>query len=507
MIKTAKPSSDPVQEKLRQNKKIWNKQVSEFADNLFRLKDMMNGKPSKFYPEKSSIKEPIPGDPVTIIGALAGDFQEIAQKGNALVQEQLSYSKSRKKKQPKQTLVRMPSVPPAGDTSPTDLSKQLAAQAEVYEMVALGSNVFTRFFAHLLNPSVGRSPAARTRKYRMAMLKSAVEIYKDLVRLESYIVESSPESIFTSNRLLTKIMGNWDFFKTGIKAYNETYFERLSESGGEISSKEDGRDSIVTDTAKPASPKTKKPDTASTVSAVATPPVQAPSVPSPPPSGPDGIIDDYKKYSANFTDINMKELIRLIGKYRVEKGPYRDQTGDILTTEYANVLAQLNAANGTNGQSFKEIFEAKKAKGFVIAEHLEAVGQLAIQRWISKLKHQISPLDKTSAHRLDIYNAADAARKIIDTMMDSLEKEMNVDHLMKLAGDVDFKLKRMVHLMNGLEGTLRGKGFDQPFMDLLDSGKITNYGPNLNDDQRKRLQQLIDRRRYRDLADIYQGRR
>src|SRR5690348_6395186 len=103
MIKVvAKPSTDPLQEKLRQSKKIWNKQVSEFADNLFRLKDMMNGKPSKFYPEKSSIKEPIPGDPVTIIGSLVGDFQEISQKGNDIVRQQLEYSKSRRKKQPKQ---------------------------------------------------------------------------------------------------------------------------------------------------------------------------------------------------------------------------------------------------------------------------------------------------------------------------------------------------------------------------------------------------------------------
>src|SRR5574338_50285 len=102
-VKTArKPSSDPVQEKLRQNKALWNKEVSTFVNDLIHLKKMMNGWPSKFHKERSRIVDPIPADPATIIGSLAGDFQEIAQKGNSIVQEQVNYAKNRRKKQPKQ---------------------------------------------------------------------------------------------------------------------------------------------------------------------------------------------------------------------------------------------------------------------------------------------------------------------------------------------------------------------------------------------------------------------
>jgi hypothetical protein len=64
MIKSArKPSSDPVQEKLRQSKAVWNKEVSIFVNDLIHCKKLMNGWPSKFHMEKSFIKEPIPADP------------------------------------------------------------------------------------------------------------------------------------------------------------------------------------------------------------------------------------------------------------------------------------------------------------------------------------------------------------------------------------------------------------------------------------------------------------
>src|SRR6478736_333926 len=98
MIKIArKPSSDPIQEKLRQMKAQWNKDVSVFITDLINLKKTMNGWPSKFNMERSFIKDPIPSDPNTIIGVLASDFQELAQRGNAIVQQQLEYSKTRRK--------------------------------------------------------------------------------------------------------------------------------------------------------------------------------------------------------------------------------------------------------------------------------------------------------------------------------------------------------------------------------------------------------------------------
>jgi len=97
VIKIAKNTTpDPIQVKLRQNKKLWNKEVSSFINNLINLKKTMNGAPSSYHPERSTIKDPIPADPSSIINELTSDFQQLAQKGNSLIQEQINYSKNRR---------------------------------------------------------------------------------------------------------------------------------------------------------------------------------------------------------------------------------------------------------------------------------------------------------------------------------------------------------------------------------------------------------------------------
>jgi hypothetical protein len=500
MIKNAKPSSDPAQQKLRDSKKIWNKQVSEFADDLFRLKDMMNGKPSKFYPQKSAIKDPIPGDPVTIIGVLANDFQELAQKGSAIVREQLEYSKTRKKKQPKQTLAPMPSQP----SPAAELSNQLTAEYNVNQLVAMGSNPLTRWFARVLNPTMGSSPKARVRKYRMSLLKAAVDIYDDIVELQSTIVKSTPESIFVSTRLLNKIINNWEFFKTGISTFEGLTSENpinLNDKKDPISPEEIGRTSI------PESKEKKSPE------AVIPVPVVKKQTAVPLKSSVNEIMTDYMKYSANFTDINLKTLTGLITEYRL--APQNENTvlnlhpelAAKIDREYKKILMELNNKYGTSGSSFKEILEAKLKKEGSINFELEVHGQKLIQKWLGRLKHEFLPIDKTSAHRLEIYNAAEKVRKILDKMMNSLEKTMDTDVLSDLVSNGLENLELMKTLMNGLEKTLVGKGFDRPFMDLLDSGTITNYSPQLDDQQKKRLQTMIDRRRVKELADIYQGKK
>ena len=169
MFKEArKPSNDPLQEKLRLNKSQWNKEVSVFIDNLINLKKLMNGWPSKFNMERSNIKEEIPSDPKTILGALAGDFQELAQKGNSLIAQQADYSKNRKKKQPKQNNVPAP-------TTTLNLAQQLASSLD-FELKAEGSTPLSRFYSKIQGPWIGSGPEVRMKKYRVSMLNSCADL-------------------------------------------------------------------------------------------------------------------------------------------------------------------------------------------------------------------------------------------------------------------------------------------------------------------------------------------
>lgn len=98
MIKSArKTSTDPIQEKLRQNKDSWNKEVSGLINDLIHFKRLVNGWPNKFFDERSKIIEPIPANPSKILSDLMNTYNKINQIGKNIIEEQVQYSKNRKK--------------------------------------------------------------------------------------------------------------------------------------------------------------------------------------------------------------------------------------------------------------------------------------------------------------------------------------------------------------------------------------------------------------------------
>ena len=557
---------DPVQKALRQTKKMWSKDVKLFIDDLISFKQIMNGQPSKFFKQKSYIKDPIPGDPSTILNHLTSSFQDIAQKGQGIVQQQLTYSQTRKKKQPKRKGNPMPSVPQM-ETTPVvpspgmDLSKQLTAAMDTNELFSEGSTPVSRFFARLLAPTIGSSPKVRVRRYRMSLLKSALEVYKDLNRFQAVVTGSSPESIFEATRILSKIDNNWNFFKTGLKTYKGSN-GKSDDQGGKISFSDSKVDAIVLDYQENADALgiTKKNKLISYVirykkiigagsKSVDLPKLQevietitdeynkiifelnlkhktqgkslsdirkivqfnkpekdgkpTPAKTENVPVELESILNDYK-YATNFTDINYKKLFSLISELRLKK----DQTLiPQIVSEYKRILAELNAKLGISGTSLRQVWEAKAAKASEMSGELESLGQGYLEKWVGKLKHQLSPFDKTSAHRLEIYQIAKKTRENINAVMDSLENTLSVENLEKLVVEVDKHLKEMQFLMGNLETTIRGGGFDRPFMNLLEKGKLTQLSPDLNPKQKEHLERLIERRRLTELTDLYQGRK
>lgn len=470
-----KPSTDPAQEKLRQNKALWNKDVSLFINDLINFKKTMNGAPSKFFMEKSSIKEPIPADPATIIGSLAGDFQELAQKGNGIITQQLEYSKTRRKKQV-QAPAQNSAVPVATTPPANDLSKQLAA-FEQYNLIINASNPVSRFFSRILNPAIGGSPAARIRKYRMSMLTAAASVFKDLENLQVAIVGKSSESIFTASKTLGKIEDNWNFLSKGFYTYKSTMPEEVKDTGGEITP--------------PLELTEDKPKVTTTV-----PPAVEPNV-----SQISSAISDYKTYAANFLNLaSVKHMNSLIMKYVDSDAESKKNLIPQILNAYQTVLFEANSKNNTSGKSLKEIFETVNLNK---TASLEVVAQSFLRKWLGKARHKLSPLDKTSAIRLDIYNLSDECRKTIDLIMDSLEKEMNVDYLEGLINKVNNDLTTIRDLMRALDATIKGKGFDAPFMNLLDKGKITEFGPNLSDKQKQHLQRVLEQKQMRELTNLY----
>lgn len=215
MIKEGrKHSEDPAQEQLRQSKDNWNAQVKGFIADLIQFKKLMNGSPSKYNKVKSKITQPIPSNPGTVLQQLSGRFQEIAQGGNEIVEQQVYYSQHHRMPKPKQPNApqtpQAPQTPEGAPPTAADLSKQLAASLEnKYELVAEGSNPFSRFFTRMTTRTRGSGPEADKRRLRMEMLDEAVTAYKLIGKFQVQIVSSDDESSENAHKIIKEAFRAW----------------------------------------------------------------------------------------------------------------------------------------------------------------------------------------------------------------------------------------------------------------------------------------------------------
>lgn len=454
MIKVAdKPSTDPAQQKLRLLKKQWNKDVSAFIDDLIHYKKLTNGQPNKFFKERSSIKEPIPADPATIIGSLAADFQQLSQHANAIIAAQMDYSKNRRKKQLKPAPGATPTVvPPNTVESPTnDLSKQLAAFEYKYELIAEASNPITRFFTKLLTPTFGVSEAARVRKYRMSLLDACVKTYKSAGKLQVEIVKSSPESINTANKQLHQFWNDWMLVYRGFTTYKSNMPPAVPNAGGVIETSPEllEEKSSVEEKVAPPIVEEKTQQVA---------PVKDEQIIDYAMEQAKKIISDYTKSFRKLDNSNMSgydsSLESAITKFLKSPGQYKPLAAKLVITEYEKLISALNTAMNTHGNSMGEIASQSQGKvAFDSSDHLEAVAQDFLKKWVGKTKHQLSVFDKTSAYRLDMYKMAGEIRKSLDKMMNSLEKDMNVEELNPLVQQINHQVTSMRGLMRALHNS------------------------------------------------------
>jgi hypothetical protein len=460
-----KPSADPVQEKLRQNKTVWNKEVSVFIDNLIHFKKMMNGMPSKFHQEKSNIKEPIPADPVTILGVLVSDFNEIAQKGNQITDEQLSYSKTRRKKQ-----VVTPNQPANISLPPLKSSLD-----QIEELEVLASNKLTRFLSRLKGPWFGSSPEARKRRHRISFLNSCVGLNKIYDELEYEILGSSPESIFISSRLISKLEDDLYVLAKSLDNY-ATEFK---------------------------SEKTQNVSTPSEIDVTKNEPVKQenPILDDSTFKLVESIKLDYRNNQDNFTDIDSdleKFFLQAVTIYDgAQSRKDREQAAKNVINLYKSILLSLNAARGTNASSLSELINQKKA-----SYQLQVVADNMVGKWFRKTKQKLNVMDKTHATRLDIAERAKQSKKILDEAMNSLSKDLDPEIIKVYLSSLTEIFIKIKELIKPLEAYIRGKGYTSQFINLLERGKLTDQTIDLSKDQKEKFKKMLETKELRNLSKL-----
>lgn len=89
-------SADPAQEKLRENKSIWNQAASNLITKMIAFKQGLNGWENPYFgiPE-SNIKDPLPSQVGQMLHDLANEYSALVNGAERIIQEQEQYSQTR----------------------------------------------------------------------------------------------------------------------------------------------------------------------------------------------------------------------------------------------------------------------------------------------------------------------------------------------------------------------------------------------------------------------------
>lgn len=469
-----KRSEDPAQEALRESKALWNKQVSAFIDNLIHVKKMLNGWPSKFHMEKAKITEPLPKDPTTILGVLAGDFRDIAVKGNSIIEHQIAYSQTRRKKQPGV------GTPPAPPPAPAPVTASLEELND--ELTINSSNVLTRFFSKLKGPYFGKDIEAKTKRYRNNLLDSSADVYKLCSKFQEQIVGSGTKSITEANKtlakiedLILKITKSIDAAAEDIGYENLSVKKPLDKLPKEEIKPQEGQEGQESEKNQPS----KKDSRIDAALAAA---------------------KDVGEYIFNFPQVATDPItINIIkyAKYFIESAEKDRSKVDVaaalkLLAYYEKLIAIISNEVGQTGSSLGEITRNILTKKSA-SDQLNVVAQAFIKKWIGKTRHSLPFSDSASALRVSAYEYAENMREILEGIMNSLEEDLDFEFIQTELNSLTTKFFSIQKAINAIMPEMKYLGpssvFDQDNTEQLNKAiqqkHIREMARRLSDNPRK----------------------
>jgi len=409
---------DPIQKALRNRKKVWNKEVKRFVDNVINLKKLINGSPSKFNMEKSRITDPLPQNPSAIIENLINEFSDIATEGNAIVSDQLNYAKSRGMKPRTETTepaIKQPEVVEA-----PDLSKQLSMPSPLtadvnYELVAQGSGRISRFISKLRDPRhwFGSSTEAEQRRKRLELLDTTKELYDLCSDFQYEILSTKDDSVLEAMKVMRKIEDKLFQLSGSMEVFLETKEDKKKDD------KED----------KKSPDKDGKKDELSPEVSVAT-----------------GIISDWNRNSSTIAnelpDLVVPKMMKLINSFNETESGKPVISKQIIELNN-QVMATLSEKHGRAISSLEDVVNMN----VTASENLQIIADKKIRRWLRKLRQQLPFAGKYSAIKIEASKAAEELMNMLNGMMDSLEESLNPKDLASKMKDIGDKYREIVDII------------------------------------------------------------
>jgi len=115
----------------------------------------------------------------------------------------------------------------------------------------------------------------------------------------------------------------------------------------------------------------------------------------------------------------------MVQKYNKESNIEEKKKAAINIIEtYNKALRGANVINKQHAKSFKELFDIIQKNKAV--EQISIVASNFVSRWLKKKKLEWSPFSDAVSVRVTIQEASQSSREIIDQLMNSLEKELDI---------------------------------------------------------------------------------
>lgn len=440
-------SKDPIQQKLRDSKRSWNTAYKEFSQKLKAFKDGLNGRGNAQHGiQPSNIKDPLPTEIGSILGQLASEFQSLVSDAGAIAQEQSTYAQSRKQKGQKSVIKPM--------ESPDEASKALSRLSS-FNFDKNASSGISRFWQY----AKGLFSFTVINKQRILLLKQAATLYKAFLDLENNMLSFGISSIPKSMASYRKTIYSIEIFKRTIESTVEklTNQAEKEQTAGKTSPEEDKS------APKQVSAPQQKPNRQ--VSA----PIPVQEKPNDPPSldeEMDSIQDDlHLILNSGLPITGINDVYGFVLKYKEEQDPMQKKLiADMGKQMYTGLIKSLvddakKKLGPVQVSSLQELIKIMQAKGKIEKKQSDYTDQLlklahsGLSRFLKKQLVKSLPFNSTAAPRLEIVETIKDIKLLLNTLMDSLEKELDVETLIQSLEELQEDMQRMrapIHMLSVL---------------------------------------------------------
>jgi len=312
----------------------------------------------------------------------------------------------------------------------------------IQKIEKFSSNVLTRMVSRLDIPLFDKD-AKREHKYRMSVLNGLVDLKQSLDYFSQNILGTSGESIFKAIQYLSSSNRQLDSIISTLNVYTQEEKDQQKENSEEF-------ENLVKN-----------------------------------------IIHDFNLNKLNF-DFNESsyflQLDKLIDKYLSGNLFLEDEIID----NYKKLLSSLSA---NKEGSLSDIFQKR----------LKSTASLTgdVKKWFGNLLHNFSLFDKTSAVRLEAANKAKDALKLVNDVIDIVEKELDPYELFESFSELKNILNYIKITIKPLSDLTKGMGYSDEFIKMLEKNKLNEFSVGLSDKEKKTFENYLNRKDYKNLANIY----